>query len=451
MAKIKKGKVYIYTDRNKLVPYVKLEKAEIQKSSKQLKATKRWLAANGLIPPPYSMDNLLTLHESNPVFAACVRQISEDVAGLGWTLVLKEGAKENTEELKKINNLLNRPNPEDSFRSIVKRLLIDWGSLGNSGLEIIRDASEMIVEMYYLPAHTLRVHEDLEKYCQIRNNKKVWFIKYGIEKQIAAKDGKEGEFDEAKRANELIFSKNFYQKSDYYGLPNIVSAIGDVVGLIGIRDFNLSFFQNFGIPAGIVTLDGDWEDGSEKVISEFLEKEVKGTENAHRTMVMKTPEECKFTWTPLAVDMKEASFKVYAKDLKENVLMVYSMPPERIGIRIVGKLGGNVAEEATKIYLQAMVDPLQEDLEDIINHKIIEQGLQCINYTFKFNDIDLRDLTALEDRLIKKVRSAMMTPNEARNIMGQKAYPEGDKFYIESTLVEIGGPEEEGELGQEEE
>lgn len=442
-AKVKKGRVFIATKEGKLFPYSELQKAEVKPdSSKQIEGEKKWIMQSGLIPPPYSFNSFLTLLESNSVFWACVSQIAQDVAGLGWKLLLKEGKKESSTEQTKIQTLLNHPNPEDSFRSIIKRALIDWGSVGNFAIEVVRNNKKEIAALYYVPSHTIRVYKSKKKYCQLRSNKKVWFTRYGLDKQLSSADGKEGTFKAAKRANELIYYKNFYQKSDFYGVPNIISATGDLVGLIGVRDYNLSFFQNFGIPAGIVILEGEWDPGSEKQISDFLEKEVKGAENAHRTLVVTQPEGCKFEWKPLNVEVKEASFKVYQKDLKENILIAYAMPPERVGVRIVGKLGGNVAEEAIKIYIQGVVEPLQEDVEDIITHKIIEQGLACTNYEFKFNDVDLRNLDMLVERLVKQIKTGMMTPNEARNELGRETYPEGDKFYVEASLVEIGGPEE---------
>ena len=120
------------------------------------------------------------------------------------------------------------------------------------------------------------------------------------------------------------------------------------------------------------------------------------------------------------------------------------MPPERIGVRIVGKLGGNVAEEATKIYVQGVVEPLQLDMEEIINSKLLQSEI----YEFKFKNVDLRDYDKLVERLIKEVGYAIKTPNEARNELGLKPYDGGDKFYIASSLLHIGEPNIGDELSK---
>jgi len=434
----KKGKVFVQTSKG-VYPYSILQKAEIKKSSKQLKKTEKWMTINELVPPPYSPDSFLLLYESNSIFWRCVNQLAIDVAGLGWKLQIREGKKENETELEKIKGLLDTPNPEDSFRTILKQLLVDWGSIGWFGLEVVRNNKGEIAEIYHVPAHTLRVHTSKEKFCQTRNNKKVWFKKFGLDKNFSSKDGKEGKFTLDTRANELIYYKNFYPKSDYYGVPNIISAVGDVIGLIGLRDYNLAFFENYGMPSAIIILEGEWDEGSDKEIMEFLNTEFKGTGNAHRTLVVSQPEHCKFTYIPLGTEVKEASFRLYEQVRRDDILIAYSMPPERIGIRVVGKLGGNVAEEATQIYVQSVVEPLQTDIEEIINQKLLQSEI----YEFKFENIDLRDLEALVKRQGYMIEHGMKTPNEARNELGYKPYPEGDKFYILSSLIEVGEPEEE--------
>lgn len=436
--KIKKGKVYISTSKG-LFPIDILKKQETEVSSKRLKEGRKWLMQNGLIPPPYDPYSFLTYYESNSVFFSCVNQIAQDVAGLGYSLQLKEEKKENKTEFGRLQTFLSDSNLEDSFRRIVKQLLIDWGSIGWFALEVIRNNKKEVAKIYHVPAHTIKVHESQEKYCQIRNNKKVWFKKFGSGKDISSKDGTEGKYNLKTRASELIFYKNFYPKSDYYGVPNIIAAIGDVVGLISARDYNLAFFQNYGVPSAIITISGEWEKGSAENIRKFLDTEIKGTENAHRTLIIEPPEGGEFEHIPLATEVKEASFRLYRQDLKENILMAYSMPPERVGIRVTGKLGGNVAEEATKIYIQAVIEPLQEDLEDIINNKLLQSEI----YRFKFNDIDIRDLELLVKRLGYQIERGIITPNEARNVLGHKPYPEGSKFYMATNLIEVGAPEEE--------
>jgi len=448
--KIKKGRVFVHTSKG-VFPY-ELFKKEEKTSSKQLEEAQQWMTENDLVPVPHSPTALFVLYESNTTFWSCVNQLASDVAGLGWKIQLRDDQKDKEEELKRINELLKPNKDGDEFRSILKMLLIDWGVIGWFGIEVARNNIGEIADIYHVPAHTLRVHKSKMKFCQSRNNKKMWFKKFGETENISSKDGKKITGRGKDKANELIYYKNYYPKSDYYGAPNVISAIGDVVGLIGLRDYNLAFFENYGIPAALITLEGDWEEGSDKKVSDFLNKEIKGTDNAHRTMVIMTGESGgkegsnTFKYQKLGTEVKEGSFRLYEQGRKEDVMSAYSMPPERIGVqRKVGSLGGNVAEEATKIYVQSVVEPLQLDLEGIINNKL----LQSETYEFKFNNIDLRDYEALVKRFALLLERGVKTPNEIRNELGLKPYAEGDKFYIQSTLIPAGEPEPDDKFAKE--
>ena len=435
-----KGRVYYVKTSKGVHPLSTLFKAADKKTSKQVKATEKWMYVNGLIPPPYLPESFLLFYESNPIFNRCVKQLAVDVAGLGWNLVVKEEGKENDKEHERLMMFLKKVNlKKESIRNVVYKLLIDWGTIGWFGIEVIRNMEGGVEEVYHVLAHTIRVHKSQEKFCQERGQNKVWFKKFGLEgKHFSAMDGKETSFNLKTNANELIFYKNFYPRSDYYGAPNVLAAIGDVVGLIGLRDYNLSFFENYGIPAGLIVLEGDWDEGIEKTIGDFIDKELKGSDNAHRTMVVTQPTGSKFTYKPLGTEVKEGSFRLYEQARRDNVLIAYSMPPERVGVRVTGSLGGNVAEEATQVYVQGVVEPLQTDIEEIINEKLLQSEI----YDFKFENIDLRDYTAEVERMMKEVAHGIRTPNEARNELGLKPYPEGDKFFIASNLIEVGAPEE---------
>jgi len=434
-----KGKVFVKTTKG-IYPYSFLRKAQDYSASKQLKKEATWAFEQGLVEPPYSPDTLLALYESNSVLFRCVNQLAADVAGLGWTLQLKENQKESVQEKERITQLLHRPNEEDYFRTIIRRMLKDWGSVGWCCMEVVRNLQGDIVALYHVPAHTIRVHKSQTKYCQIRGTKKIWFKKFGFPADISLETGKEGKYPLKTRANELIFYRNDYAKSDYYGVPNFISTVGDVLGLMGLRDYNLAFFENYGVPSAIIILEGDWEEDSDRRITEFLNREIRGTENAHKTLVVTQPDNCKFTYIPINSTAQEASFRLYEQNRRDSILIAYSMPPERVGIRVVGKLGGNVAEEATRVYVKSVVEPLQNDIEDIINGKLLQSDV----YQFKFEDIDLRNRAEEVDQIIKQVQFGILTPNEARVALGMDPYDEGNKFYIASNLIESGESEPEG-------
>lgn len=379
---LRKGKVFIYTSKGQLVPVDKLERYEVKKSSKALKEDKRFWKEMGLMSYPYPPESFMAYYESNGYFMRCVDQVAQDVAGAGYKLEkASEDVDENDENVKAVKEeitlLLKKPNEEDSLKDIIKKIITDWGCIGWWNIELVRTAKATIAELYHVAAHTIKIHKDKKKYCQTQwvegRRKRMWFKRFGESFNLNDETGEETKAKQGdKEANEMIMYLNYFIRSEYYGTPNILGSIGAVILLISIRDFNISFFENYGVPAALVTLGGDWDEGTEEDITDFIDNEIKGTENAHKTLVMRLPEEGgEIKWTPLWVDVKEGHFKIYFKTVRDEVLMAYSMPPYRIGIAEVGALGGSTAPEATKIYIDSIIESLQTDVEEIFNNKIL--------------------------------------------------------------------------------
>ena len=458
VTKIKKGKVhklsFISTDRGGLIPLGVLKDHELKKDkdgkSKQIVESSQWYYENALIPLPFNAAGLLELMDNCSYFDACVRQIAIDAVGSGYDIVPREEGKENEIEKKVLQEFMNETNTEnESVEEVLKQTVIDYEAIGWLGLEISRGADDKINGIFNIPAHTIRISDESKeksdlmkrRYCQVRGDKKRWFKAFGTEGNMSALDGKELKADTKSEnvANELIYRREYYPLSDYYGRPNILSAIGAVRGLIGVRDFNLSFFDNYGVPAALVTLTGEWEEGSPLLIRDFIDTEIKGTDNAHKTLVIEIPETGTFEWIPLVTDMKEGSFSVYFKSLRDEVLAAYKMPPYRIGIAETGKLGGSTAPESTKIYNQSVIKTLQKMVGDILNNDIIKDGLQIETCIVKFKEIDTRDMDALVKRWKELFGMAVITPGHIAGELGLSAedMPHAKEYYILNTYVPI--------------
>ena len=450
---------FIVTNKG-IFPLATLKATELKEEkvkSKQLKEESTYLQQHGLIPLPFEAPSLLTLKDNCSYFDACVKQIAKDVVGQGWTLELREGKKENKKEKDRILNFIANSggDRDETFEQTLERGLVDWGCIGWWGWEVSRVEKGKdkgnVNGLWHVPAQTIRVHKDHDKYCQVRGDKKVWFKRFGLTEDINSTDGKdlkieEIEEDEEKKklekekAHEMIFYRNYYPQSDYYGAPNILSSVGAVTGLIGVRDYNLSFFENYGIPAGLLVLEGKWDKASAKKICDFLDVEIKGTDNAHKTMAIHIPTGGKFRWEQLSAVKKEGSFEIYHKDLRDEVLVVYKMPPYRIGIAEPGSLGGSIASESTKIYVASVVTPLEKDVERLVTQKLFVEGLKCNDYTFNLNELDLRDKDAEAKRDQLYFGMGVLTPNQILKRQGRdkETYPEGDQYYVSSTYLPVG-------------
>lgn len=474
-APARKGQAFCFVKTSKgLFPLTTLLKAEINRkneaASRQIQTEAKYMTAHGLVPPPFDLTGLLNLMENCSYFDACCRQIARDVVGQGFDLTLRDGLeKENEAEKTATEEFLNSPADEslDTIEDIIEKMIIDYESIGWMGLEVARGEDGQVSGLYHVPAHTIRVHKSGDKYCQDRGgNDKVWFKRYGLEGEISTRSGEplreKTKIDEDGTtttrpvnedlvANELIFIARYYQRSTFYGAPPILPAVGSVTALVGIRDYNLAFFENYGIPAAIVTLTGDWEEEAIADISNFIDVEIKGSGNQHKTVVLNPPLEGTVKWEPLIVEVKEGHFKLYSRQLRDDVLVCYNMPPYRIGIAESGSLGGNLATEATRIYVTSTVNPMKRLTERFVTRRILQEGREVKDYEFWWEDLDTRDLDAIVDRMTKLFGVGAANRNEIREEVGREHLEEGeggDDFYLGNNYVPVNeaglAPAEEG-------
>lgn len=440
-------KAYVLSD-GEVVSQSYLEKYALKTESKQIAGDKFKgdYSKDGIIQPLYSLEALAQLMEMNTYHMRAVKTKARDVAGLGWDLIPKENVENPSQEQKqKAINFFENCNPRVTIGEIFAMVMIDHEAIGNGYFEIIRDEKgEEIIGIEHIPAHTMRSHKDMIRYVQKRGNQKAWFKRFGFEKDVHVETGEifeKGTLDIKVRANEVIHLKNYTPRSDYYGIPDIVSALPAILGDKEIKEYNISFFENHAIPAYAVTVTGaDLDEKTEQQIKRFFQKEVKKSNHSTLVLTAKFPDDSygdnrppiKFEFHKLNTEIKEASFRMFRQDNRDEILSAHGVPPYRAGITVEGQLGGSTAAESTEIYKQSVVKQKQEMLESRINRFILQEGLGITDWKFKFREIDTRD----EDRLVQRLKTIFdigaLTSNEVREKLGYERIdnPNMDRYFI---------------------
>ncbi|HHV79079.1 MAG TPA: phage portal protein [Firmicutes bacterium] len=419
--------------------------------SKQLPADpfSRLYSEYGLVRPPYRLEQLLELKESNPIHCACIEQKSSDIAGLGWHWVPRQGIdKPNEKQRDALEEFLAGCNPEMTFREILQAVWDDVETLGWGIVEVVRNAKGLPAELYHVPGHTVRAHRDGVRLCQIRENKMRWFKRFGAEGEYDLETGEpRNGLPEERQAGELIVIRKPGSRSSYYGIPTYISALGAIVGSLAARDFNITWFREKTVPDMALIIEG--ADVSEKLANElrtFFNIEARGQH--HKLLILPIPSdagaEVRARFEKLTSELKDASFRLYRHDNAVEILVAHRVPPYRIGWAIVGSLGGSTAKEMTEIYKRSVIQPGQEILEHRLNNqlfKAFEPGLGELQWRWKLDEIDLSDQMQDLEYSIKGVQYGIFTPNEARQHLGKQPYPGGDVYYMPQALIPAGQAE----------
>ena len=382
---------------------------------------------HSLLEPLYNPNALTRLLEINTYHMRACRTKARDVAGKGWSITPDDSSleddKEQGDETIEKQRLAIEQRLRDFSTPVAKTLTMaqmDFEAVGWGAVELIRetpgDVTTDVIDMWHIPAHTLRRHVDETRWVQVRGHRKAWFKAAGEERMVSAKNGDYTEdVEETDIANEVMVWDNYTARSDWYGLPDIIPALGAIMGDVSRRDYNIAFFDNYGVPAYAVMISGDFDPGEpvdangdpDPTGQTPLEREIEEhfdtiSKNPHSTLVMSVPSsedgegQVEIEIKPLSVETKEASFRMYRTDNRDEVLSAHGVDPYRVGIAETGSLGGSTAEQSTAIYKESVIEPRQADINDLFNkYVVMEDG-----WVFALFEIDTsnpsEDLTMLQ-------------------------------------------------------
>ena len=433
----------------------------------------------GLVAPIYNLEALAKLTEINTWHGKAVRVKSTDVAGVGWGIKQRAGIEKGNEANKNIlTEFFSSQTLSMTTSELLVRVMHDYESTGIAYIEVPRNyaKNKIPVSLSHLPSYTIRVHKDQNRYCQVRGLKKAWFKRFGFGSEVNFETGLvDNNVGEEKRATELIRFMNYAARSPYYGLPQIIPALGAIEGALSLRDYNLKFFDNYGVPSYAVYITGDYDlgalvvDGETTITEDGVTRDVVITDagaeyevvdaikthmqtiakNPHSPLVIaiptNTPEgEIKIEFKPLSVDVKEASFRLYRQDNRDEILTADGVPPYRVGLAELGSLGGNIAKESTNIYKQSELTPRKEMLVEAINRYIIREGFQIFDWEFYLEDIDIQDTKTDTEIAGFLFERGAITPNELIDYFGKQfglkrqSILGMDWHYIQGKAVETG-------------
>jgi PBSX family phage portal protein len=297
------------------------------------------------------------------------------------------------------------------------KVMTDFEATGNGYLEIGRTVKGEIGYVGHIPSTTMRVRRLRDGYVQIIGQRVVYFRNFGATNPnpITADP----------RPNEIIHFKSYSPLNTFYGVPDIISAIGALHGDQLASQYNIDYFGNKGVPRYVVTLKGAKlsEDAEDKMFR-FLQTSLKG--NHHRTLYIPLPgdsdtNKVEFKMEPVETGTQEASFNEYRIRNRDDILVAHQVPLSKIGGGDSAAIAAALAQDRT--FKEQVARPRQDAIQKMIN-KMIKEKTDILE--FKFNELTLTDEIAQSQILERYVKNKIMVPDEARDILGMGPRPDGD-------------------------
>ncbi len=486
--------------------------------SHQIKETDQDTFANidGVVHPPWDFGLLKNLHVTNVVHAAAIDTKASDYAYSGWELELRADVAEALAD-KKIKEDVLREGEETVRRFLetcfdglpvedgVRDFAIDYEHLGIGGMEIIRNATGGMHSLRGIPFNTVRILNDATKasknatYLQIRYKKKILFQNF-MDKVKFAKDDfdpmrapweefphsaeerksfiafNEDMFtdfetgqsvkDASKAANELfVLARRPFTLSDVYGTPGGIQAMGSMLAMKKIEEYNLAFFAAKGVPQYAIVLKGLKKppvqiSGKDKTaqnapssvaqlqeaIREFFTNKLVAGDRS--VLILSSYGDAEIEFQKLSSENVEASFAEYESRMREMIRLSHHIPPAALGIIETANLGGGRDTSQIRRYRDHIVRPGQRQLANIVNI-MLRAGLLIPYFNFKFTPIDVDEEATLWDVAHKAFLAGGTSANEYRNALPFELVDideevGGDELHIRSGLTTVLNQTSEG-------
>jgi PBSX family phage portal protein len=391
-----------------------------------------------VITPPWNLYELANYYDTSFANHAAIDAKVENIVGLGYDFhvsdrtmlrletVMDDGQRDrarNRIERAKIEmrDWLETLNDDDSFTHTMMKVYTDYEATGNGYLEIGRTVTGEIGYVGHIPSVTMRVRRLRDGYVQIIGQKVIYFRNFGATNPNPITNDT--------RPNEIIHFKQYSPLNTFYGIPDIMSAIGSLHGDQLANQYNIDYFGNKAVPRYVVTLKGAKlsEDAEEKMFR-FLQTSLKG--QSHRTLYIPLPgdsdtNKVEFKMEPIENGVQEASFKEYRKHNRDDILIAHQVPLSKLGGTDSSSIAAALSQDRT--FKEQVARPMQRNLEKMIN-KIIKEKTDILE--FKFKELTLTDEIAQSQILERYVKTQVMVPNEARQALGLPQRPDGDMPFV---------------------
>lgn len=425
-----------------------------------------------LVQPPYDPLILAKFYEADEInFRACNVKVS-DAIGRGYDLVRREGSKVSEDTLeaqrKELRLFFRTCNKYDRFWGVWKQVATDYEAVGWGALEVVRSFDKRIARLVHIPAAKIMVMESWKGFAENRTDgTRVYYQPFGM--KVVSKNRKtatgerepfdieqDGSWDMAEwnlqnradyfpqdrledSANEIIYIPKNHPKTIYYGLPDIIPAIGYALANLNIRDFLLQFFDYNTIPQYAVIIKGaDLSEEVKSAISTYFSRDIKGQQ--HRTLIIPIPSTVGAEIEVKFERLEQGSGEGHIEDRRMNqtsIMVAHGVSPIVLGIADVASLGSGTGAAQLENYRERVVEPAQQMWAEQINEMLLN-GLGITDIVVEFDPYSVEDRGSMLRDMLLALNAGAITINQLRDIMNfGKPIPGGDRPFVMSAAGPI--------------
>ena len=368
-------------------------------------------------------------YKKNVYVFSCVRMIAMACAGIPWLAYSMEGDRlVEIPPNHPLRELLARPNPFEGWGRFIEEVVSYLYLTGNSYIELVTpDAkgNKPPRELYALRPDRVRIISGTPA--------------QPVAGYIYSVGGREVRIE----PEWIIHLRFFNPTDDFYGMSPLEPASYPVDQNNESRAWNVALLQNSARPSGaLVTPPGErLSDEEFERLREQLRELYQGSKNAGRAILL----EGGLDWKPMSYSPADMDWLEGVKLSAREIALAFGVPPQLIGDRESSTYANY--QEARKAFYAETVLPLMDWLKNEFNARLVSRFWPGVILDYDQDQIEAlqEDRGELWDRAIRAVERGVLTPNEARELLGYDPLPGGDSLFMPANLMPYASAKEEEE------
>lgn len=386
-----------------------------------------WKAARPL-PHPYDYAKFADEgYRRSAMIYACVREIATSAAEAQVRVGTRsrEGTLEPVAETHPLLRLLEQPNPEQSSFEFFEVLVTQLEVCGNAYVHKVRNRlGSAVVELWLLRPDRIK-------------------IKVSADGMVERYDYTVGTKPVPLPAEDVIHVQLPDVLEDFYGLsPVAVAARYADLDDNGV-DFLRAFFENHGMPAGILKLKGTTEKKERERIQELWRERYGGQAGWHTLAVLDADAD----YTAVGATPEKLRLNAVWGQTETRICMVFGVPPILVGSQ-TGLETATYAnyESARRSLWGETLCPLYRRTGDALGRGLRDdfgspKGAPLVVY-FDFGAVAVlqEGVDAVHARALNAWKGGLITRNEGRKAIGHDEVTGGDVFAEEVSPLAFGAP-----------
>ena len=357
-------------------------------------------------------------YSKNEIVHACIRELATSAAAPRYYVSAPTSDGGATAiERGLLYDLVTKPNPYHDWYAFIEKLVTFLMVAGNAYVIKERSRGDSVTALYLLrPDRVTIVAGDYgaESYVYTVGNKE-----YGIE------------------ARDMCHLALPNPAGDLYGLSPLQVAARTVNLDLNMTDFAKVYFQNAGVPSGLLKLKKRLSSQEEaSIIRSRWRSQFGGVNNFHRVAILDEDAE----YQPMSNSPKDMSLDGLHNLTESRICAVFGVPPILVGANVgLQRSTFSNYREARLAFHSETLEPMVSRILRYFNRNLFDE--YGTNETLTVDWVAMRgvldDQVATTTRLTALFAGGILTLNETREALGFDAVSDGALRRIPSSVFEV--------------